>query len=491
MRLIATYLLLVAPLSYAVDYKNAFSVFPEPAVPSVALNGSYTTFGNKVFRLTDRKSCGGGNQSWSHWYADRSALNAANTWAVVVNQTGGWCMIPISWTGAAGAEVPTAGKGTRLVAGAPGGPAQISFGFWDPVNRDRYWTTSGKQLWRLAPSTMTWTMVRDFRTDVPDMSAYMGIPCGYSPARSFLVIQGFAPDGSKLIADLRTESKNSFGTLLYNISTNSIIRFDAGVQVVNRSPSPAGPAARSHGGGVDKSFRWLFQQEGDPPSGCATGAIVHSYVMPIDVANLYGVATRPSYSTSGLEPTAHGVALAGAVAVGTNGVGAGGVEWFAENPTVGSMRGLRWTNISSTAPDRATFQQPYKFIFGWRYNDIGGYHFSANQLGSDTWVFMSSYQELNRPRITTHLAHEIIAVDTRVAMTYPAANKPTGWNILRLGHHHSYPEDPSNAVGGTTYYEQPHASSSLDGKFVVFGSTMGRNASYDLYLMVLPVSVRP
>lgn len=463
------------------QYRDIYATFTEPSIPSVSVNDYYTTFGNKVFRITGPGMTGRGPEGFSHYYVDRSPSNLNNTFVAISNQYAAWYFLPITVTGSAGSETISSGTPVEIPFGGGGQPSSIGVGFWDSSVADRYWVSDGYKLWRIAPSTLTWTLVRDFTSDLPDMSAFVAGACGWTGGQLFLA----GVSSTLAVFDLRQASKLSFGTLIYNHVTNTIVRYDVGTRITNRVPEPGGTTPGYNGVGVNKAFTKILQQEAGTP--CITsGTESHQYVLPISASvPTFGGVENPAYSATNIDQANHGALLTDAL---INTVGFGTLNSSAWSLGFSALFEFRHYDFS-TNPVPSGFAQRIPFAFPQ--NLIDGIHLSCNTLGSDKYVVMSTYQTLaGSGRKNNELAHELIAFDTTATATQVGANGPmTGHNVIRLGHHFSYPY----AVGtsGGQYYAQPHASTSFDGKLAFFGSTMGNNDNYDLYVMILPLEVRP
>lgn len=616
------------------SYTNPETVYAEPTIPTVALNGTYTTLDNVVTRLTDNASTEGGSGTGiCHWYVDRSPMNASSTWVVLIGTSGGWKLLPVTVTGSAGSETIASGAAIALPVGGGGQPANASAGVWDATDGNTYWMTesSGYKFWKLNVSTLTWTLVRDFTADLPSMSAFTGLPCPWDGTAG-LFLASVKADGSQAVFDLRKESKNSFGTLIYNITGNSIVRFDVGTDMgAGRTPAPPSSAAsftgamvgneltvtghsggvigygqivsgsgvasgtyiaafgtgtggngtyvtipantlsaramvsasaqgagaisgtvftdtthdfgtfgvgdiltgtgvsagtqivslgtgtgqnnggtynvsisqtvgsttisgqvinRYNGAGTDKSYEYLYQQEGGCP--CFSGWGAKQYVIPLSGANpLIGASAPTSYSLTWRVNAAHGVAFSRSQGVLQ---GLGYYDTASLNGGAGFHDGIVKYDLTST-PGADGYAQTLPFAY-WLITGRAGAHISANVphgvANNDKWAFLSLYQDVaGSGRIQDKpMANELIAFDTTANMTQPggAGTQMVGHNIVRLGHHFA----AAWSVDGLSYWRQPHASTSLDGKWLFFGSSLGDAAGrYDLFAMRLPTSVRP
>lgn len=227
---VLTIVLIVSDL----DFADARATRNEPTVPTTALNGTYTTFGHVVTRLSDLTSGG-----VSQWYVDRSPLSRNGTWIITINSSGGWALRPITIGGSVGGETISSGAEVSLPIGGAGQPATASPGFWDTSDSDCYWMTSGYKLWKLVPSTMTWTMVRDFASEVAakDMSGFTNIVAPWN-GTAVLFMGSMAPTSTnvrRFFLHLNKESKNSFGTMVVDhdvvANTITIVRWDVGIDM--------------------------------------------------------------------------------------------------------------------------------------------------------------------------------------------------------------------------------------------------------------------
>jgi Tol biopolymer transport system component len=93
---------------------------------------------------------------------------------------------------------------------------------------------------------------------------------------------------------------------------------------------------------------------------------------------------------------------------------------------------------------------------------------------SPRWATLSTYRE-GTPGLTKAFHGEIVLVDltgTATATGGPSVIKQG--TFRRIGHHHS---------SGSTYWSQPHAVESIDGKTIIFSSDM--SGQPDVYAITI------
>jgi hypothetical protein len=413
---------------------------PEPEAPKIAAGESCESFGNAVYRITDQStSAGGGN--WQHFYCDRSPLNLDSKFLVMQDGGGGtWFQHMDSATGKP--------LGNPFRPSSPGG-AITAEGLWSPlVASDYCCIVDAAKLMVYDVSHDQWTLLRDFTEDLKAAPA----------ARGKLMYF----DGHKFVIDY-ANGKQCQAIIFYDFEPD-----EASVHIGTRAADwTPGRFLNGTNSPMPKSGKWHFTQADG-------GGVTRTYRHPFGsnpFENLEALA-GPHGVFHGTSLTNHHIRAA------------------SEEPP-GIINGWKfpWDWITAfrkcdlTAESGTDGRFPYSdiFLIPASYG-MAGIHLSSNGP-SDDWIIAGLYQERGTERRTGPLAHEIIAIDTRVSATHDAASRTiTQGRIRRLAHHFSWPHQRPN----DGYWATPRPAMSLDQRFAVFTSSLGNSGRHDVFCLKLP-----
>ena len=403
-----------------------------------------------------------------HFYSDRSPFSRDSTYLSFAGPGGSTWVQPMNGGSPRGSAWSVYDQNER--------PQSIGQSIWSPSDDEiLYFIGDRVELWMINSRTRKKKMLRDFSKEISKNSFFK---------EGYLRLQFASRDGKRLLMDYLLMGKEAYGVLLYDVATNTA-RMYHGDRIQQKSPVPINPSFRLVGAGAEKEGAYIFVQEnGNPINGSSANpqeaANTYTYVFHWNDDLLKG----PGQALAGVYATNHGATLSkGHVRI------SGSESGFYINNTdwLFSMRRADLTK-GPNAADKGRY--PFRDVFYWPYSTGGGAHVSSGMI-SDEWLALSLYQETScGQRLGTPLSNEIVMLSANAEALYDEKTHRIVKNgdLHRLTHHYSYPED---CVKPNSYWGQPRAAISMDGKYVVFTSTFGRTGRSDVFVVTLPKHLTP
>jgi len=428
------------------------TVVPEPAIPKVKAGESFTSaFGYKVTRITDENTNEG--HQFMHYYSDRSPISNDGKWMIMTTVWGATVIQELNGSTPVGKP--------SYIRGNNGEEIHIGAYMWG--NSGCYFIINRRTLQLYNPETKQWALVKDFTKEFEGM-----------PSHGYLTLPFISADEKRFLFDIRTDSKVAHAILKLEDGKVTVY---AGTRLSDPHPVPNDTFILVGAGVSDKEGRfitvqmngtanvWLEPKPANPTM--FDWANTFSYIVPWDQDPL-----GTGYAIAGPRATGHGCrGLKGAALTECNEKPLtkpdGYPDWFF-GVSLRDYTG-KWSPETGY-PYKDVFAHPYSF-------KMSGQHIGSSV--NDEWTALSLYQEVQEPRVSGPLAHEIILVSENGDVLVENNAVVKNGKIKRLAHHYSYTESPTTPG----YWNQPHAVRSADGKYVVFTSTFGNNNRTDVFMV--------
>lgn len=346
----------------------------------------------------------------AHFYTDRSPLNADSSLLVYASMGGGQQRMMRVATGEHWA-----------IAEANDARSYSPSYWWDSKDPDKLYWAAERGLWSYQPSTKLWTRMAPLLIGVP----------------GYLNIAGYA--NGRFLLDLRAQSKDSRGMIMWEARQAP--------QVYLGSTIKAAPKGMWFtGGGLSPDGQYVASQV----NGLAPNPSTLTYISRWDDNPL----DSPSPLIRGVV-TGHGcMGKAAHVRLIYSAESAG---WLPSEVADGSPNWLASVRLA----DLSQQGHPFRELFVWPPRRFQGMHVGC----SDTWATLSTYYEGAPPMPEAKpFSNEIVLVSmTSEATATGAPATIKQGEFRRIAFHHS---------SGATYWAQPHAVESIDGRYVIFTSDM-------------------